>query len=214
MSDKFKNRYRIESARLRHWDYGWNAAYFVTICTRNRECFFGAVVNGEMQLSETGKIAESEWLKTPEIRLDMNIVLDAFVVMPNHFHGVIIIGENEFNKRGGGNPCVDGDRDDGGGDGDGGRAAMHCVSTGVTPNTVNKTNPAPQNRFGPQRKNLASIMRGFKSAVTQQARMIDPGFAWQPRFHDHIIRDEKSFDRIKQYIMNNPALWQKDVYHE
>ncbi len=61
MSDKFKNKYRIKSARLQNWDYGWNAAYFVTICTKNRESFFGEIVNGEMQLSPIGEIANLLW---------------------------------------------------------------------------------------------------------------------------------------------------------
>lgn len=130
-SDKFQNKYRIPSARWQSWDYGSNAAYFITICTADREHYFGRIekriidsqctietrctvetqciaslpVNttdppttiNEMILSEIGKIVESEWLKTPEIRPDMNIVLDEFRVMPNHFHAIIIIGENRYN---------------------------------------------------------------------------------------------------------------------
>jgi len=68
----------------------------------------------------------------------------------------------------------------------------------------------PVNRFGPQSKNLASIVRGFKIGVTKNARMIDSDFAWQSRFHDHIIRDDKSFRAIAAYIANNPAKWGDD----
>ncbi|MFH2065777.1 MAG: hypothetical protein ABIK15_11325 [Pseudomonadota bacterium] len=199
MMDKFKNEYRIASARLSHWDYGWNAAYFVTIGTKDRECFLGGVETrrdvetrciaslpciASLRLSDIGKIVETEWLKTPEIRPDMNLELGEFVVMPNHFHGIIMIGKNEFNI----NQGVEYGRD-----------AMHRVSTSNA-----------NNRFAPQSKNLASIVRGFKSSVTMQARKINPGFAWQPRFYDHIIRNDAAHQRIAQYIINNPQNWKED----
>ncbi|HNR17995.1 MAG TPA: hypothetical protein PKG90_15110 [Chitinophagaceae bacterium] len=186
MAEKYQNKYRIPSARLPGWDYGQNAAYFVTICTKNRECFFGEIVDTQMQLSAIGKIAETEWLKTPGIRPDMKLELGEFVVMPNHLHGIIIIGENEFNTQ----------RDD-----DERRDAMHCVSTETT------------NTFGPQPKNLASIIRGYKSAVKKYASMNSINFAWQPRFHDHIIRDNQSYQNISNYIINNPVNWKTDEWN-
>ena len=85
----FKNKYRIESARLRGYDYSSPGLYFVTICTKNRECFFGDVVNGEMDLSPIGDIVADEWQKTPQVRA--NVQLDEWVVMPNHLHGAIWI---------------------------------------------------------------------------------------------------------------------------
>ena len=191
MGDKFKNKYRIASARAQWWDYGWEGAYFITICTHDRICWFGEVVNGAMQLSVIGRIVEMEWLKTFELRPDMNLIRGEYVVMPNHFHAIIGIGENIYNAG------MDG------GMGGGGRDAMHRVSTPA---------PAPQNQFGPQSKNLASIIRGFKSAVTQQARLISPDYAWQPRFHDHIIRDEAEFQRISNYIIANPEKWDEDRF--
>ena len=93
---KFQNKYRIPSARLQNWDYAQRAVYFVTICTANREHFFGRIQNNEMIYSNIGSIAAQEWIKTPEIRPDMNLELGEFVVMPNHFHGVIFIGNNEI----------------------------------------------------------------------------------------------------------------------
>lgn len=89
MSKKFKGKYRIESARLKHWDYGRNAFYYVTICTKNRDCFFGNVIAGEMVLNDIGEIANNEWLKTFDIRPDMNLSMGEYVVMPNHFHAII-----------------------------------------------------------------------------------------------------------------------------
>ncbi len=182
---KFNNKYRIEPARLKNWDYGNSAAYFITICTANRHHFFGKVQDEEIICSNIGAIVEQEWIKTPEVRPDMNLELGEFVVMPNHFHGIIFIGNNEYNS--------DGDRD-----------AMHRVSTdGIY-----------KNEFGPQSKNVSSIIRGFKSAVTIQAKKINPDFGWQPRFYDHIIRNPKSYDVISQYIIDNPKKWIDDEFNK
>ncbi|SMG51636.1 hypothetical protein SAMN05661096_03795 [Marivirga sericea] len=79
MPDKFKNKYRIESARLQNWDYRSKAKYFVTICTKTRECFFGKIRNGEMLLNDVGKIVESEWVKTFELRPDMNLCVSTIL---------------------------------------------------------------------------------------------------------------------------------------
>jgi putative transposase len=183
---KFKNKYRIEPARLKNWDYTKSAAYFVTICTANRKHFFGKIENEAMIPSEIGSIVEQEWIKTPGIRPDMNLELGEFVVMPNHFHGIMFIGDNEFN------------------DERNGRDAMHRVST----------DDIYKNEFGPQSKNLSSIIRGFKSAVTIQARNINPEFGWQSRFHDHIIRDPKSYEVISNYIIENPKKWIEDEFNK
>src|SRR4051812_17546309 len=96
---KFKNKYRNESTRAQFWDYSWAGAYFVTITTSNMECFFGDVINSKMVHNSIGQIAVEEWLKTPGIRPDMNLELGEFVVMPNHFHGIVSIGHNEFNRK-------------------------------------------------------------------------------------------------------------------
>jgi len=85
----FKNKYRIESTRLKGWDYSAAGYYFITICTKNRECILGELVGGDVCLSNIGEIVAEEWLKTPQIRL--NVDLDEWVIMPNHFHGIIIL---------------------------------------------------------------------------------------------------------------------------
>ena len=90
--EKFKNKYRIPSARLQNWDYGSPGLYFITICTKNRECYFGEIKNGEMILNETGKIADQCWAEIPaHFKL---VELGEFVIMPNHLHGIIIINES------------------------------------------------------------------------------------------------------------------------
>ena len=98
MSKLFKNKYRIASARLQNWNYANEGMYFVTICTKNRENYFGNIDSkGIFNPTEIGKIAYSEWFNAIDIRPDMNLILGEFVVMPNHIHGIIIIGENDFN---------------------------------------------------------------------------------------------------------------------
>jgi putative transposase len=89
MSEKFKNKYRIESSRLQGYDYSQNGMYFVTICTKDREEFFGEIVGGKMVLNDVGRIVMEEWLQTPIIRT--NIILDEWIIMPNHLHGIIEI---------------------------------------------------------------------------------------------------------------------------
>lgn len=168
---KFKGKYRVPSARWATWDYGRNAAYFVTICIADRTHDFGQVVNGEMILTPLGQSAADCWEAIPDHF--PFVVLDGFVVMPNHVHGIIII-----------------DKPDGGGGGGGG-----------------------PNRFGPQSKNLASIVRGYKIGVTKYARQHNLPFKWQARYHDHVIRNAGEYERIRKYIHDNPQQWTEDRYY-
>ena len=201
MNDKFQNKYRISSTRLQNWDYGWNAPYFVTICTKKREHYFGNIVDGEMQLSEIGGIAEQFCHEIPDHF--PFVILDAFVIMPNHVHGIIVINKTDDGRYVGGG----GD----GGDDDGGNVVetQNFASLRQTRQQLH-----PKNKFGPQRKNLASIIRGYKTGVKKYATMNNIDFAWQPRFNDHIIRDNQSFDRIRNYINNNIKNWENDDFYK
>ncbi len=186
MPDKFQNKYRIPSARLQTWDYGSNAAYFITICTKKREHYFGEIVNEAMQLNEIGKFAEQYWL---EIAVHFSFIeLGNFVVMPNHMHGILIIDKPVVETR----QCL--------------------VSTDKPTNTNNKT--IGQMRFQNQGKGtISSIVGAYKSVVSKNAHFDNPVFAWQSRFHDHIIRDATSFQTIQNYIANNPMNWEKDKFY-
>ena len=209
---KYQNKYRIPSARAPFWDYGWNAAYFVTICTHNRMHWFGEIVNGEMILSDIGKIAQQCWLEIPQHF--PFVKLDAFVVMPNHIHGILIIDKPETHANPDHNsiPPVETQN----------FASlnpnMHAPSETQNIASLHPNMHAPsmqynntQNKFGAQSQNLASIIRGFKIGVTKNARMIHPNFKWQARYHDHIIRNEDSWQTISNYILNNPAQWEEDI---
>jgi putative transposase len=214
--EKFNDKYRIPSTRLLNWNYGSPALYFVTIITQSRKHYFGEIENGILKLNKLGLYAFSEWEKSPMIRPDMNIQLGEFVVMPNHFHGIVMIGENEYNTGFHGSGFYNGYgvcRD-----------AMHCVSTdddvrpkekdamhGVSTDAGNNGKRFSKNKFGPQSKNIGSIIRGFKSSVTTYARKNKIVFDWQERFYDRVIRNHDEYLRISNYIKNNPANWRSSL---
>jgi len=129
-----------------------------------------------MGLSEMGKIAQEEWVKTAKLR--QNVGLDEWIIMPNHIHGIIIIYP----------PSVE----------------THCNAS------LRNIGQWNVNRFGPQYNNLATIVRGFKSSVKRIFNKKNIRFDWQPRYYDHIIRNEKSLDDIREYIRNNPLKWEYD----
>lgn len=90
-------KYKNDSLRACWWDYSIAATYFITICTKDRAPCLGKILNDKSELSEAGKIIAEEWLKTPKLRPQMKIVLHNYVVMPDHFHGLLTIGQTEFN---------------------------------------------------------------------------------------------------------------------
>jgi REP element-mobilizing transposase RayT len=94
---QFKRKFRVESTRLKDWDYSNPWWYCVTIVTHSKKCWFGNVSAGKIDLTEVGKIIEEEWLKTPKIR--NYVELDSYIVMPNHFHGIIIINNHVETSR-------------------------------------------------------------------------------------------------------------------
>lgn len=253
MSTKFNNKYRIDSTRLKTWDYANSAAYFITICTANREHYFGEISKGQMHTTPLGKIVEEEWLKTISLRPDMNLSLGEYIVMPNHFHAIIFIGRNKYNtsiprtdamhgvseisqseisrseisqseiSQSEISPiAIDSISHSSTDAMHGVSIAMDCASTEIpqleipsnsrTDAKHGVSTKTPLNQFGPQAKNLASIIRGFKSAVTTYARKNNQPFAWQASYHDHIIRNAAAYDRIANYINNNPSQWKEDKF--
>ncbi len=183
------------SIRLPGADYSIPGFYFVTICTKKREHLFGEVVDAEMRLNDFGRIVQQEWEKTAELR--PGIITDEFVVMPNHVHGIVLI--TDTNRTNG--------------------VGIDCINPTQSPigrvNGIDAINPynEPIHRYGPQSDNLFAIVRGFKGAVTRRINGMRGGDTpvWQPRFHDHIIRDQKSLEKIRTYIRSNPFNWQMDL---
>lgn len=200
-NNKYRNKYRIPSTRLQKWDYGWNAIYFVTICTWHREHYFGEINNGAMCLSPIGTIANVLW---HELKNHFNhIELDAFVVMPNHIHGIIAINNNVNN---GDNIATTHDM-----------VATHAVeATHALPlqSQPQSAKTIGQRRFQHQGSGtLSSIVGSYKSAVSRHAHRLGYDFAWQSRFYDRIIRNNYALTRVQTYIANNPLNWKEDKFY-
>ena len=206
---KFQNKYRIPSARAQWWDYGDNGAYFITICTANRECFFGSITDSVMVLSELGEIVKKYWSEIPEHF--SYVKLDTFEVMPNHFHGIIIFEKSDNQN----NIVV--------------VPPPNLVETPKlveTPNLgVSTSSSSPSTSISSSSikcggKNdrwhkgvLGVIINQFKRKCTFECRKINLNFGWQSRFYDNIIRDQESYDIISKYIINNPEKWKDDKFH-
>jgi putative transposase len=179
---RFKDKYRIESTRLKGYNYSSPGWYFVTICTKDRVCCLSDVVDAHVHLSPIGDIVKDEWTRTPTIR--PNVELDEWVIMPNHIHGIIVI--------------------------------THFLQTFDTPEfrqdvgaETFQRNVSTASRLKPN--SLSSIIGQIKSICTKRIRAAGLGdFDWQERFFDEIIRSEKALNRIRQYVVNNPANWRND----
>ena len=218
--NKYKGKYRLESTRLQNWNYGWNAVYFVTICTKDRIHYFGEIADGKMIFSPIGAIADVMW---HELKYHFNnIELDAFVVMPNHIHGIIVIKNVNADDNG----VTSHTRDDFPhiwGD------LSHTVETTHALSLQSHLQPhlqshlqshlQPHQSFGQQRfqhqgsKTLSSIVGSYKSAVSRHVHRLGYDFVWQSRFYDVIIRNDIALNRIQKYINNNPVNWKKDIFH-
>lgn len=189
MNDKYQNKYRISSARLVNWDYGSNAPYFVTICTKNRKHYFGDIAACKMQQSEIGQLVELFWYEIP-VHFPF-VILDAFILMPNHIHGIIVINKNGDNG-GDGRNGRNGDTQDT-------RDTVETPKLGVSTTNPERSDSSSQTDAATQKwksGTLRVIINQFKRICTINARNSDPKFGWQSRFHDHIIRNEKSFEKI------------------
>jgi REP element-mobilizing transposase RayT len=184
------------SIRLKEYDYSQAGLYFITICTQNRECLFGKIIDGKIQLSPLGIIADVLW---HEIKNHVNNVdLGEFTVIPNHIHGIIMLG-------------CEGNGDDEVGIGIvvGARHALplHTERSAHTEQQI-------QSRFQNQGKNtLSSILGSYKSAMSKHAHRLGFAFAWQRNYYEHIIRDKQSYQNISCYIIHNPEKWQDDKFH-
>ena len=232
MAEKFQNKYRIASARAQWWDYGWNGAYFITICTQNREHYFGKITDAKMILSHLGVIADVLWREIPNHT--PFVQLGDFVVMPNHIHGILILNKPKgmdgdgMNDTMHDNPGVS--KDDNGNDNVVGGVveALHATplqhqsmhssqhqslhSSQQSPPETNMKNEK-MSAISPKSNSVSTIIRSYKSAVTKHANRLGFENGWQTRFYDHIIRNDAEYQRISDYIVNNPKNWGKDKFY-
>ena len=166
--------------RKRNYDYTNTGWYFVTICTKNREYFFGEIRNEEMQLSVIGKQAQIFWLEIPEHF--PNVELGEFVIMPDHIHGIIgIVNPRDL--------------------------ACKIPTSNVPTDTSNKNEYMAS--ISPKSGSLSAIIRSYKSVLTRWCGLNDShSFSWLARFHERIIRNQEEYSRIEEYIHSNPKRWQ------
>lgn len=205
----FRGKYRIPSTRLRGWDYTSPGLYFVTICVKNRVPCLAEIVNGAVRLSPIGVVVAEEWQRTAQIRA--NVILDAWVIMPNHFHGIIgITASNDANAPRDDADTRRGNDDARRGDDDTRRDGLVETSRrGVS--TITTTTATAAASAAWKSNSLGAIIGQFKSVCTKRIwRAGYRDFAWQARFYDHIIRNERAADRIRAYIANNPVRWETD----
>jgi len=197
----FKNKYRVEPTRWEQWNYSWPGSYFVTICAKNRRDWFGSITDDTMRLSDIGKIAAECWMDIPDH--SPFVELDDFVVMPNHLHGIIHMDdvETQFIASQSNNQETL-ERD----------AMNHRTGDAINRRTGDAMNRVSTgNEFGPQKNNLADIIRSYKARVSRNARLNhNENFAWQPRYFDRVIRNEKELHHIQEYIVSNPLRWKYD----
>ena len=218
----FAKKYRVASARLQGFDYASGGVYFITICTKDKRHFFGTIRDGEMQRSSMGHIVAAEWKQTATIR--KNVALGAWVVMPNHFHAIVIIQKRHGSgivetPRWGVSP----DRKQAGircqenpGTFQWENPETLCGKSAETPHRGVSTGEAilmrnPHHHAEWKSGSLGSILNQFKSKCTKRIHAAGlSDFAWKSRFHDRIVRSEEEWRRIGDYIASNPKTWETD----
>jgi putative transposase len=240
MADKFQGKYRIPSARLPHWDYANDGAYFITICTDNKIHHFGECKNGKMKLSTAGAIVQGFWFEIP--KHFAHVILGEFTVMPNHIHGIVMI---DWNLVGGRksvetlhrNVSIPEKSDDGQTlKSNNNVETLHCnVSIPDSDQTLQSDGEqtlksdsdqtlqcnvsTDKNDFfkeiSPKAGSISVIMGSYKSVCSKHIHQAFPeiNFEWQERFWDNIIRSEESYKNIENYILNNPANWENDKFY-
>ena len=187
-------RHHRRSIRLPAYDYAQAGAYFVTVCTQNRECAFGAVVDGEMVLNELGRMVETVWRELPQHYPGVEV--DTLVVMPNHVHGIIILV--------GADPCARPE-------------AGPCACPG-NPGRSRGVTGQPQGVAPTGTMSLPDVVHRFKSLTTARYRrgllqdrwLPFAGRLWQRNYHERVIRDDEELDAVRQYIADNQLRWVED----
>lgn len=199
MAEKFRSTYRVPSARLQNYDYGADGAYFITICAKEMKCLFGKVVNKEMNLNAIGVLAEKYWLET--VNQFPYVELGNFQIMPNHMHGILIVDKSPVFIASDLNQCES--------------VETRFIGSPLNQSNTDKKTGGCTGENNPMlAENISRIIRWYKGRCTFEIRKINPNFEWHCRFHDHIIRNAESFERIQNYIEENPSKWEEDKFYK
>ncbi|HTN68282.1 MAG TPA: transposase [Dysgonamonadaceae bacterium] len=163
--------------RMINFDYSSDNLYFVTSCTKDKICCFGEIINGNMVLNEMGEIAQRQWQWLTEQYPYLKS--HAFVVMPNHIHGILEINRDRMVGTGRG----------------------YMVGTG-------------RDLSLQKIKTLSELMGAYKTTTSKKIHLLgNNDFAWQRSFHDHVVRNTASHEKITEYITDNPMNWDKDMFN-
>lgn len=195
-------KHHRHSIRLQGYDYTREGAYYFTICCHQRRCLLGEIKDGIMHLNLIGATVKVVWDNLPH-HFPL-IELDAFVIMPNHVHGIIVITEQPNNcnsniPHGRGEAFVPITED----------SQPESSSTNASPFPASNDTSPPR---GTQSGSIGAILQNFKSVVTRRVNRItrNSGTLWQRNYHEEIIRNEKAYENIRRYIVENPLSWDED----
>ncbi|WP_020404675.1 transposase [Gracilimonas tropica] len=181
----YKPKNNRKSIRLQSYDYSNPGYYFVTICTKDREAIFGNIENGMMAKNELGNVAYKYWLRMP-IQYDY-VRIPAFVIMPNHVHGIIEVTQK------------------------------HTPTVGAIHELPLRLGIIDHETYRKERRQmyLSKIVGWYKMNVSKEINNrfgLNGSSCWQRNYYEHIIRNQKSLNKITEYIEKNPQLWEKDKY--
>jgi len=206
---KYMNRFNPDihhrrSNRLKDYDYSQAGAYFVTVCNQGRESLFGHIADGVMYLNEAGRIVKEIWESLPErFRI---VQLDQFMVMPNHFHGIIMLnpGAGTWREPDSINDC----------------RGESCIRPGsnIRPDVAGEKGDHKDRPYGTADNSLGRVIQAFKSLTTHtyvngvnnHGWQPFPGRLWQRNYYEHVIRNEEELNNVREYIMYNPVRWAED----
>jgi len=229
--NKFADKFKLKSSRLTNWDYSTPGFYFITICTLNHNNFFGKIIDNKMELSKMGIIANQCLIDIS--KHFSNVILDEYVFMPNHVH-ILFHVETPYmasllNKNNNQNTPLNKNNNQNPKSNQNNNLNKSIYNLKETPymaslqdnrkvtliNYSHNNHPYYYSRLNQKSKQLIpKIIQQFKSAVTHQINLQTIFFAWQSRFHDQIIKNERELLTIKNYIINNPINWQKDKFYK
>ncbi|MFZ2537846.1 MAG: transposase [Oscillospiraceae bacterium] len=173
-----------QSIRLKNYNYSKNGFYYVTICTENREHLFGEIIDGKIKLNTAGEMIEQIYLGLKQEIYD--IQLDKYVLMPNHFHGIIIVGADSISAHN-----ENGTNSN--------RADIESAPTTTLATIIQSFKRSTTIKY------IDGVKKGAYPPFNKRI--------WQRNYYDHIIRNEQDYQRIWEYIDKNQLKWHDDCYY-